>query len=298
MCTSIKYESCFGRNLDIWCSYNEEITVTPRNYINNRYAMIGVAMVIDSYPLYYEAMNEAGLAMAGLNFPGNAVYYPKKEGKRNLAPFELIPYIIGNFTCVADVKKELCNINIEDRAFSPDMPLTPLHWMISDKECSVVLETTEKGMQIYDNDIGVMTNNPTFDIQCFNLNNYINLTNKHPENRFPNDLKTYSLGMGALGLPGDLSSMSRFVRAAFHLGNSRTGEGVGHFMRLLDSVSMPRGSVILEDGRAEYTLYSCCCELETGRYYYKGYEDLCITCVNINDYDLDANELQKAGVHR
>ncbi len=272
MCTAIRYEKYFGRNLDLWCHYDSSVVITREGKISNKYSIMGMATVINGYPLYFEGMNDRGLAMAGLNFPGNAVYYSENKTKKNIAPFELIPYIIGNFKSVKDVKEELKNINIVNRPFSNELPLSPLHWMISDRTESIVLETTKEGMKIYDNPVNVLTNNPTFDIQMFNLNNYKNLSNHSKED-------DYSLGMGALGLPGDLSSMSRFIRAAFHTKNSPIGLGINQLFHLLYSVAMPKGSVITPEGREEYTQYTCCCDLLNNKYYYTEYNNLNVRCI-------------------
>lgn len=274
MCTAIKYEDCFGRNLDLWCHYETSVVISEKQCVGNKYPIMGMATVIDGYPLYFDGMNDCGLAMAGLNFPGNAVYYPYDEKKKNIAPFELIPYIIGNFTTVKEVKKELNSVNVENRPFSEKLPLSPLHWMISDKNESIVLETTKEGMKIYDDPHNILTNNPTFDIQSFNLKNYNNLSTAGKEG-------DYSLGMGAMGLPGDLSSMSRFVKGDFHIKNSPKGLGPAHLFRLLYSVAMPKGSVVTPEGTEEYTQYSCCCDLINNKYYYTTYDDLNMKCFEL-----------------
>lgn len=268
MCTAIKYENYFGRNLDLWCRYDTKVIINR----NGKYPVMGMGIEANGYPLYFDAMNDRGLAMAGLNFPGNAVYFPLDKHRINLAPYELIPYIIGNFSTVDEVAKELCKVNILHRPFSEDVPLSPLHWMISDKTASIVLESTEKGLKIYQNPHHVLTNNPPFDIQSFNLNNYKRLS---PHSREGD----YSLGMGGLGIPGDLSSMSRFARADFHLKNSPAGLGYNHLFHLLYSVAMPRGSVLTPEGSEEYTQYSCCCDLESNKYYYTEYDNLNIRCI-------------------
>ncbi|MBR4881019.1 MAG: linear amide C-N hydrolase [Clostridia bacterium] len=268
MCTAIKYENFFGRNLDLWCHYDMKVIKNT----DNKYPILGMGIEENGYPLYFDGMNDKGLAMAGLNFPANAVYFPLDKGKTNLAPYELIPYIIGNFESVDGVIKELKTTNILNRPFSTNIPLSPLHWMISDKNASIVLESTVKGIKIYTNPHNTLTNNPTFDIQCFNLENYKRLSVFSEEG-------DYSLGMGALGLPGDLSSMSRFVRAEFHLRNSPKKLGYTHLFRLLYSVAMPKGSVVTPDGSIEYTQYSCCCDLENKRYYYTEYDNLSVRCI-------------------
>ena len=223
MCTAITYktkDSYFGRNFDLEYSYNETVTITPRNYvfnfrkvdsINSHYAIIGMAYVSNDYPLYYDAMNEKGLGMAGLNFPNNAVYHDIKEGMDNIGSFEFIPWILSQCSNISDAKELLKKVNIANINFSVELPTSPLHWIISDKDSSITVESVSDGLKIYDNPMGVLTNNPTFDIQTFNLNNYMALSVDRPKNNFSSklDLETYSRGMGAIGLPGDLSSYIR-----------------------------------------------------------------------------------------
>ena len=187
MCTAATYKTkdhYFGRNLDLAYSYQETVTVTPRNYsfnfrkagrMGNHYAMIGMAYVVDDYPLYYDATNEKGLSVAGLNFPGNAVFSPEIPGKDNVAVFELIPWILGQCTNVEEVEKLFEHINIWNESFKDGMPVAPLHWMISDRDKSIVVESVSDGLKIYDNPTGILTNNPPFDFQMYHLNNYMNV---------------------------------------------------------------------------------------------------------------------------
>ena len=111
----------------------------------------------------------------------------------------------------------LQHINLCNIPFSKQFPLSPLHWLIADRNGSIVVESMQSGLHIHENPVGVLTNNPPFDWHMMNLNNYMHLSTAAPENRFSDQitLKPYSLGMGGIGLPGDLSSPSRFVRAAF-----------------------------------------------------------------------------------
>ncbi len=309
MCTAVSLKTkdhYFGRNLDLEYSYHETVTVTPRNFpfhfrkvgdLPNHYAMIGMAYVEDNYPLYYDATNEKGLSMAGLNFPENAYYPSCVEGKDNVAPFEFIPWILGKCATVKEARELLAKINLCDVNYSERLPLSPLHWIISDKEESITVESVKEGLKVYDNPVGVMTNNPTFDIQLFNLNNYMSLSTEPPVNNFCKslDLKTYSRGMGALGLPGDLSSMSRFVKVAFTKMNSVSGtsedESVGQFFHILTSVEQQRGCVHMGEGKYEITIYSSCCNTDKGIYYYTTYGNRQITAVDMHKTDLDANIL-------
>lgn len=307
MCTAISYKTkdhYFGRNMDYEYSYEESVTITPRNYpfyfrkakpMQKHYAMIGVAYVVEDYPLYYEATNEKGLSMAGLNFPGNAVYHIEVEGKDNIAPFEFIPWILGQCATIEECKDLLANVNMVKINFSEKLLLSPLHWMISDRESSITVESVKDGLKVYDNPIGVLTNNPPFETQMFMLNNYMGLSKEPMENRFSKDLTldAYSRGMGAIGLPGDLSSTSRFVKAAFTKLNSVSGdsesESISQFFHILTSVEQQRGCVHMGGGQYEITIYSSCCNTDKGIYYYTTYENNQITAVDMYREDLEGN---------
>lgn len=311
MCTAITYTTkynYFGRNLDLEYSFNLSITITPRNYpfhfrkvgsLTQHYAIIGMAMVADGFPLYFDATNEKGLSMAGLSFPDNAQYQPYAPGKENVPPFELIPWLLGQCATVTEVEKLLAKVNILNVDFSDQLPLTPVHWLIADGERSITVEAVESGLKIYDNPVGVLTNNPTFDYHLFNLNNYMQLSTGAPANNFagqnPLKLNTYSRGMGALGLPGDASSLSRFVRAAFIKLNSVAGsseaESVSQFFHILKAVEMPKGSVRLGKDLYEITLYSSCCNTTQGIYYYTTYENSHISAVNMHKENLEGSTL-------
>ena len=295
-----------GRTLDYEFSYGDQITVTPRNYpfsflhmpsLSHHYAMIGMACVMDDYPLYYEAFNEKGLGIAGLNFVGNAVYFDPKPEKDNIAQFELIPWILGTCASLAEAKESLSRINLISTPFKKNLPLAQLHWIIADASGAITVESTADGLHVYDNPVGVLTNNPPFDMQLQNLNNYMSLSAADPKNTFAPDinLSTYSRGMGALGLPGDLSSQSRFVRAAFVKANSLSEDGeeksVSQFFHILNSVSQPRGCCKLESGKYEITLYTSCCNTDKGIYYYTTYDNHQISAVDMHRENLDSSAL-------
>lgn len=311
MCTAISYKTkyhYFGRNLDLEYSYNETVTITPRNYVFNfrkvkkmksHFAMIGMAYVADGYPLYYDATNEKGLSIAALNFPQNADYKPFCEEKDNITPFELMPWILGQCATVSEAERLLEQINILNENFSDQLPLSPLHWIISDKERSITLESVKTGIKVYNNSVGVLTNNPTFDYQLFNLNNYMALTNGTPQNTFATNnnlkLEQYSRGIGAMGLPGDYSSMSRFVRATFVKLNSVSGDGenesIGQFFHILQSVAMPRGCVKVDKDSYAITIYSSCCNADRGIYYYTTYNNIQINAVDMYKENLNGENL-------
>lgn len=309
MCTAATYKTkdfYMGRTLDYEFSYGEEITITPRNYPfkfrytgedSSHYAIIGMAHVTDDYPLYYDAVNEKGLGMAGLNFVGNAVYGEPVDGSKNVAQFEFIPWILSKCGNLDEARKALSTLNLVGTPYSDNFPAAKLHWIIADKSGAITVESVAEGLKIYDNPVGVLTNNPPFDRQMFMLNNYMHLSPKQPKNMFPENvgLETYSRGMGALGLPGDLSSASRFVRTAFVKTNSISGEGendsVGQFFHILGSVDQQRGCCEVAEGKYEITIYTSCWNADKGIYYYTTYTNHQITAVDMHRENLDGTSL-------
>lgn len=259
MCTAITYQSSdfyFGRNLDLDRDYGERVTVMPRKFpfpmkcmpeLTEHYALIGMAVIADGCPLFFEATNEKGLSMAGLNFPDNAFYCEPRKGRINLAPYELIPWLLGKCATLSEVKEALSRLNLVGIPFSEGLPLTPLHWIISDKSGSLTLESTKDGLKIYDNPWGALSNNPPFDLQIRNMNK-------------------------SNALPGDFSSESRFIRAAYlkekASPKSSEDESVNQFFRMLSLVSVPEGCVLTKEGKPHFTRYSSCCNTDKGVYYY------------------------------
>lgn len=311
MCTAATYKTkdfYFGRTLDYEFSYGDEITVTPRNYAfdfrhtsacTSHYAIIGMAHIVGNYPLYYDAINEKGLGMAGLNFVGNAIYAKPVSGKENIAQFEFIPYILGKCANINEAKSLLASINLTDTPFSEKLPTAQLHWIIADENGCITVESMADGLHIYDNPVGVLTNNPPFETQMFMLNNYMSLSPKQPQNTFANGLalNSYSRGMGALGLPGDLSSASRFARVAFTKMNSISAdsenESVSQFFHILGSVDQQLGCCEVSEGKYEITIYTSCCNTTKGIYYYTTYNNHQISAVDMRKENLDSTELMR-----
>jgi len=308
MCTAITFKAndCyFGRNLDYEHTFGEKITITPRNYvfsfqngkeISSHYAIIGMALNLQNYPLYFDATNEKGLSMAGLNFIDNAKYTKPQPSKENIASFEFVPWILTQCETVSDAEKLIENINITDKAFRSKMPPSQLHWIIADRVRSVTVEQTQSGLNVYENPVGVLTNNPTFDIQMFNLSNFMSVSAQEPQNRFSDKviLKAYSRGMGGIGIPGDLSSMSRFVKACFTKLNSVCGnseaEAVNQFFHILHSVCQQRGCVKVGE-EYEITNYTSCCNVDKGIYYYTTYDNSSINAVDMYRENLDGTDI-------
>ena len=282
MCTAISYSTkdhYFGRNLDLEYSYDESITITPRNFpfhfrhkdsIHSHYALIGIAYVQNRYPLYYEATNEAGLSIAGLDFPELTDYKEILPDKDNITPFEFIPWILSQCKSVSEARNLLDNINLIQESFSSDLPVSPLHWIISDCTSSLTVECLRSGLKIYENPLGILTNAPEFDIQMAQLKKQAQI-------------------------PGDWSSQSRFVRIAhvkeLSICNSSESESINQFFHMLDSVAMPRGVRKDTGQRYKCTIYSSCCNTSKGIYYYKTYDNYQISSIDMHLENLDSASL-------
>ena len=224
------------------------------------------------------------MSAAGLNFPESCVYHPPQAGKDNIASFELIGWLLGRCATLAEARTALRNLNIWRESFAPHLPASPLHWMIADKTGALVVESTADGLQTYENEIRILTNEPPFPFHRANLRQYGFLTPAAPA------VPTFSRGVG---LPGGLDSASRFIRAAFTAGNAlmekTEADSVSQFFHILTAVEQTRGCCRLPDGSWELTLYSCCCNTDTGVYYYTTYHNRAITAVDLHREDLEGS---------
>lgn len=310
MCTSIIFspnDHYFGRNLDYEISFGQQVVITPRNYsfefrkmpsLKSHYAIVGVAVVSSNYPLYFDAANEEGLGMAGLNYPGLADYKEVDTKKDNVSPFEFIPWILGQCSNIREAKKFLGKINLVDINFSDKMKLSPLHWLLADKTgASIVVESDKDGLHVYDNPVGVLTNNPNFPKQLFSLNNYSNVSARMPENRFSNEINFngYSRGLGSRDLPGGADSQSRFIRATFNKFNApktnNEEENVDTYFHVLHAVEQQKGVDEVGPEKFEATIYSDGTNLETGVFYYTTYTDKRINKIDMHKENLEGEDL-------
>ncbi len=310
MCTAIGMsmgDFYFGRNMDIEYELGGKITVTPRKYplsftngelLHSHSAIMGMSVIKNNYPLYADAFNESGLCMAGLNFPENAYFYPKQQQeKNNIAPFEIIPYILGKCESVRQAKALLEHSVLVDIPFDSDMPNAPLHWIIADKAGSLVLEQTANGLSLYENMFGVLANNPPFPFHTENMKKYINLSPKYRLAETFSDLSPFGGGMCAIGLPGDYSSPSRFVKSAFLCRVCRVAEDISeqqkasHLFSLLYSVAPPMRAVLDQDENSHFTVYSSCINADKGFYYIHEYKNTGVFQAKLSDYNTDGTKL-------
>lgn len=313
MCTSFSIQSkmghnFFGRNLDLAYSVNESPIIIPRNYeledkvtrdrVRNKRAIIGMGTVIDHHPSMIDAMNEDGLVCAGLNFEGFAYFEEKPvQGKTNITPYDFIYWTVSNFETINEVKAAISNLELVDVPLNDKTPVPTLHWMITDKTGeSIVVEKTKENLEVFNNPVGVMTNQPTFDWHLMNLNRYLYVKPKQPKPVKWSDMELNMRGVGAgtLGLPGDSHSISRFVKIAYARSHMPDIEddlsAVTQCFHMLDYVKMVKAGVITE-GLEEKTTYSICMDQENGILYYKNYGNNRINAVNMHSEELDKDEL-------
>ena len=284
MCTAIHLSEVglFGRTLDFERSFGESLVFTPREHMQmgearNRYAILGVGLAKEGATLYYDGMNEWGLCGAALNFLGYAVYHNERDKKATVPSGIFLSFALGFCKSTDEIKALLNNISITGENVL-GLPATPLHWIFADAKGAITVESTKGGLRVIDNPYGVLTNSPDFDTQILGLSDYMALHPGYPENRLTKTpLTVYSRGMGAVGLPGDFSSSSRFVRGVFVRENTRSGAGQGReinrMKHILSSVSVPYGCVMTEKGEAVSTIYSCIMDAENLTYYFSSYEN-------------------------
>ena len=315
MCTGLTLKTkdgnhLFGRNMDIEYNFGQHVILVPRHYSwknvitgemnETKYAILGMAAVMDNHPLLADGLNEKGLACAGLNFPGYAYYEPEQQaGKVNLGPYDLMLWILSNFDKLSDVKDAILKVNLVDQPFSPVTPIPTLHWMVTD--CtgdSIVIEKTKEGLKVYDNTVGVLTNSPTFEWHLTHLRQYIGLHSTQPDNTtwYKENLMPLGQGVGLYGLPGDFTPPSRFVRAAYLKSHAafleNIDEGIAEFFHILANVAMVGGTVTTPEGKSDITLYTSCMWQEKGIYYYMTYKNPQINAISMAEEDLDAKSIK------
>ena len=305
MCTAIKFNDVqgnvyFGRNLDWSFSYGEKIVITTAHYIPRspfgaitsiKSPIIGMGIIQEDTPLYFDCANLDGLMVAGLNFPGNARYEENPlEGKINVSAYEFPTYITANFSTLKEARKALENVAIINKPINEKYPCSLLHWIISDTTGSIVVEYTPSGMHIYDNPVEVLANEPTFDWHCENLHNYLNVTPEVPHDITWNKLSInpYGSGGGMRGLPGDYYSPSRFVRAAYLNASYPTKdneeENISRLFHSLNGVSMIEGAARMTNGQFEKTVYTGGYSSKTHTYYYSTYDNPTLRKASLDDY--------------
>lgn len=305
MCTAITLSSqsgehFFGRTMDFSHDIEPTLYIVPAFYtwydaLNNlqftdTYRFIGLGQEIDGLLGFFDGVNEKGFAAAVLYFAGYAKYddLNLSQEKNSIASIDFLHYILGSCSSVKDLYDKISNISIVGFVDPITKSIAPLHWIATDKtgEC-VVIEATEKGLEIIDNPIGVMANSPDFPWHLTNLRNYMNATPMQTEEVSWDNVKLTPFGQagGTFTLPGGFTSPERFVRASYLKSHIKapmdSAEAVNACFHIMESVSIPKGAVITNRNTYDYTLYTSFMNINTGDYFYKTYDDFQIRAVNL-----------------
>lgn len=315
MCTALTLitkdgEHLFGRNMDIEFSFGQSVGIIPRNfeYVNMstgekervQNAIIGMMTIMDNHPMLADGLNEKGLAIAGLNFPNYAKWEDSlKENKINIPAYDLMLWVLSNFEKIEDVKEAIKNVNLMSTQINSQAPAPTLHWIVTDLSGeSIVIEKTEDSFKVFDNNVGVLTNSPTFDWHMTNLKQYIGLEANQVTNATwgRENLIAHGQGVGAIGLPGDFTPASRFIRTAFlrnfAIANDKDKLNEMEFFHILNNVAMVRGSVRTPQSMSDITQYTSCMNQEKGLYYYNTYNNNGLNVIDMHKENLNATEIK------
>ena len=296
MCTAVRFTDdqgnmFFGRNLDWSFDYGQTVLRTPGDAAvpaaferpddpARGHDVIGVGITALGVPLYFDCANDAGLAVAGLNFPQSAHYAAGPvDGSVNVAAYEFPYWVARNFGSVAEARAALAGVSVVAKAVSDKLPVANLHWIVADATGAIVVECMEDGLRVWEDDVDVLTNEPNFGWHRQNLRNYLTLTDADPAPASWGgaELRAFGSGEGLRGVPGDYSGPSRFVKVAFVNAHYpvQTGEkgNVTRLFRTLGSVAVPEGCARMADGSYEKTLYTSGFSAATRSYYYATYDD-------------------------
>lgn len=304
MCTAISWpqkDHYFGRTLDLEQSFGEQVVITPRYYPlkfchlptqEKHYAIIGMAVEAQGTPLYFDAVNEMGLCVAALNFPGLCRYQAYQPHCTSVASYEVIPWLLGQCAGLEQAAALLQDCVITDEAFSTEYAPTSLHWLVADEHENLVVESTAKGVQIY-HGCGVLTNAPEYPKQLSYAAEFAALSPKCPSNQ---------RGTGSIGLPGDFTSRGRFVRADFLkkycICDGSEGDAVEQFFHMMELVTQPRGCVKTDGCALVQTQYTSCCNTDKGIYYYTTSTNRRICGVDLHGVDLKGSQLLCYPLHK
>lgn len=338
-CSAFTYETkdnkhLYARNFDynrlatgtkiLYVPKNHQYYLSGTKYENNLecekksiYSVLGIGNnMLEPTPAFYDGINEMGLAGSQLYYRGYAKYNDVvEEGKEGIqAPF-LVYHLLASCKDIKEVSVKLKNeLTIISKPLLNSV--ATLHFIFTDTSGkSVVVESNEKGLNIYEDALGIMTNSPSYDYQLTNLMNYSNLRIRDYDSVKFNNLTLPQVfsGNGLIGLPGDFSSISRFVRLAFLKEYATKAEneplGVNYLARIMNNVAFPLGLVEVTNEKDhtafdkdilpyDYTIYTIIFALESKKLYYYTYSNLAISTISlaelenstkIQEFELDFN---------
>ena len=306
-----------GRTLEFGVEVSTSLVAVPENYrfvgkTNNgdgmkyksKYAMTGIITYSDIN--IADGMNSAGLSAGAFYFPTFAQYTQLTEENQSkaLSPVDFNNWILAQFATVDEVKKAIENdevvvVSTVLDGWGDEAP--PFHYVVYDKNGNcIVIEPTKGKLVVFDNPIGVMTNSPTFDWHMINLRNYTNMKTENANSMTINGVTFKQLGQGSgmMGIPGDFTPPSRFVRAtAFSvtaLPTETTIDAIKDVFHILNNFDIPKGfSREVVDGKiyADYTQLTCARDPQTLKYYYKTYNDQNVKEFDLNTFDSKSKKI-------
>ena len=307
-----------ARTMEFAIDIHSDVMMIPRGYVRTgttpdgkeglkwktKYASVGLNGV--GLPVLFDGLNEKGLAAGTFYFPTSAGYMPytAADADKTIAQWEVGSWILENFASVEEVKANIGNIVVPAVVFGGWGFAPEAHYIVHDASGkSIVIEYVGGKLNVHDNPLGVITNSPTFDWHMTNLRNYVNfsMTNVPPVQLGPIKLLPFGQGSGMLGLPGDFTPPSRFVRAvAFSQSVPKTGDdAVLEAFHILNQFDIPRGAAREhekdEHGNilADYTIWTAASDLKAKQYYFRTYENSQIGMVDLMKMNLDGKDMVK-----
>jgi choloylglycine hydrolase len=320
-CTGILLEAkdgslSTGRTVEFEIDLDMSVAVIPRDFgfvgttpkgegmaYKSKYASAGVFCFGSN--ILMDGINEKGLAAAAFYFPGYASYAActEENQKSALSPIDFTNWILSQFASLEEVKEGVKSVAIVPTVIKEwGSAPPPMHYIVYDKTGkSLVIEPLEGSLKVYDNPIGVITNSPTFDWHIQNLNNFMNLSplNVEPKKLRGLELKSFGQGSGMVGLPGDFSPPSRFVRAAIFSVNALVSENLDQLVdqtfHILNLFDIPKGAVQEEIGNKkfyDYTPLTVVRDIKSMKYFYKSYKDQAIKFIDLSAFDLNEKSIK------
>ncbi|MDR1639323.1 MAG: linear amide C-N hydrolase [Clostridiales bacterium] len=301
-------KSILARTMDFSGNYEATLIVVPRLFPQPLtqetveklpYSYVGMGVVAFNSPNMLDGLNEHGLAGVNNYYNGLAVYNKKAEpGKTPVTGYMALSYALSTCKSLDEVEDAFKNKITLVESSSPVLKVDPpLHFMFTDKSGeAVVIEPDQDGVKIYRNSVGVLTNPPAYSWHETNLRHFLGISRYTPQAGEIGDKMIEPLGGGGLGLPGDFSSVSRFIRMAYMrklaFPAKSEDDGVTLAMHLLDSVNVIKGTVAKSpDSPLHYTFYKSAMCAESGRYFFSHYNDRRLSVATLGRFDLDAEKL-------
>jgi choloylglycine hydrolase len=306
----------FARTLEFAVDLQSNIIVVPRGkeYVGTapgdkpglrwktQYGTVGTNAF--DLPVTVDGLNEKGLFVGLFYFPSFAKYQEVKaeDFGKALAPWELGSFLLGTCSDVKEAVAAAKSVRVgevvqKDMGFVP-----PVHFIVTDATGnSVVLEPIGGELKVHANPLGVMSNSPTFDWHMTNLSNFVTMTVKNVEkiDLAGKEIKGLGQGSGMLGLPGDFTPPSRFVRAVAFSKSAvpveKAKDGVLQAFHILNQFDIPKGAARgIEHGKevSDYTIWTSAADLKNLRYYFRTYDNSRIRMVDLKAVDFDAKKIR------